>query len=114
MIEKKYPPYSKPLHELIKKGLSPRNDVYLFIGNKAWERAKGWSKMYPERTLMLQPWLSAFDFIWPVQECDILIIDTGYAESDYVDELAESLFLHDASKIRFINTDDKLIVYHKE
>lgn len=114
MLQKKYPPYSKPLVELIKKNLRPTNDIYLFIGNQAWKKGESFSFCQPTRTLILPPWQSASDFYWPVIECDILIFDTGYAEKDYIYEIAQCLYDGNASNVRMVSPEFDLILYHKE
>lgn len=114
MLQKKYPPFSKSLRDLINKGYRPTNDVLIFIGNDAWKQACEKIKSAPERVICLPPWLSPNDFYFPVKECDILIFDTGYAEEDYLIELAERLYDDGANIVRLISPDHKLFIYHKE
>lgn len=114
MLYKKSLPFSKPLTELIAKGYAPTNDVMIFIGNKAWRKGKSFSLSYPERTLALPPWHDPRDYHWPVQECDILIIDTGYPEIDYVNDLVSELYDADASIVRMITHENILKIYNKE
>jgi len=109
----KIPPFSKPLYDLQKSGYSPNNSIYLFIGNKAWAKGQAFSKMYPTRTMIIPPWLPPIDYHWPVNECDILIIDTGYAEKSYVEELALCLYAGNAEIVRSINFINPMVVYHK-
>lgn len=114
MQRKKNVPYSKPLAELIKSGFAPNNDVNIFIGNDAWRKAGVFSISYPERTLALPPWHNPFHYYWPVRECSIIVCDTGYAEPDYLYDLAECLYEHGADKVHLITPDYKFITYHKE
>lgn len=114
MLRKKFLPYSKPLCALVKTGCLPINDVLLFIGNKAWDKAKSFSISYPNRTLALPPWHSPGEYYWPIKGCSLLVFDTGYAEQDYLNELAVCLYENYASKVRMISPDFELNVYHKE
>ncbi len=110
----KLPPYGKPLHLLITSGYRPAGSINLFIGNHAWEYGCGFAVSYPTRTLILPAWIGADSYSWPVFGCDILIHDTGYADTDYVSELVTALYQNDADIVRFINSARQLIVYHKE
>lgn len=114
MVHKKFLPYSKPLADLIKTGYAPTNDVNVFIGMKAWNKGKIFALSYPQRTLVLPAWQNPSDYYWPVKECSILILDTGYAEPDYLYDLAACLYENEATIVRLIDTDFKLINYHKE
>ncbi len=114
MQKVKIPPYGWALHQLQRNGLRPSNDVYVFIGNKAWQKAKEFSSIYPKRIMMIPPWLSANDYNWPVKACAVLIFDTGYAEIDYVDEIAKRLFKEGASHVRSVDTDFKLTIHQKD
>lgn len=110
----KLPPYARPLHDLISSGVRPSNDVYVLIGQHAWQKGKNLSVSYPNRIITLPPWNSPFSYYWPVNDCDILVCDTGYANSDYLLELAQCLYEHDATIVRVISPEYKLSIYHKE
>lgn len=111
---KKSPPYGRPLCKLQQQGYHPTNSVYLFIGNHAWNKGKNFSTIYPERLLILPPWISSKTYHWPVSECDILIFDTGFAEESYIEELVTSLYEHNALIVRVVSPIAPLIVYYKE
>ena len=110
----KLPPYGKGLYDLIQQNLKPSNSVNLFIGTKAWDKGRAFSVSYPNRTLILPAWHDPYLYYWPVKDCDILIVDTGYANDDYIESLVISLYQHQAAIVRFIDPDMNLIVYHKE
>jgi len=114
MSRKKLLPYSGLLHKLMKKGLAPINDIYVFIGQDAWKKGKKFYSYYPERTLTLPPWYNPSDYYWPVKECDILVFDTGYANDDYLHDLAICLYEHESTIVRMISPDYDLTIYHKE
>jgi len=114
MLRKKFLPYSKPLSDLMKSGHAPNNDVNVFIGHHAWKSGQKFSLVYPTRTLALPPWRNPSDYYWPVKECDILVLDTGYAENDYLHDLTVCLYESGANIVRMICPDFKLSIYHKE
>lgn len=109
----KLPPYAKNLLEQISKGVVPSKFIYLWIGNKAWDLANRMSLLLPDRTLLLPPWLPAYDYHWPVSLCKILIVDTGYAEQDYIQEIVYSLYKNGAVEVRFLCPNFDLTIYKK-
>lgn len=111
---KKLPPFGKGLNALIESGQRPNNDVLLFIGNNALSKGNGFSVSYPDRTLVLPPWLSPETYYWPVIGCDALITDTGFAEDDYIEDLVLCLFAHGANVCRFISHDSTFTKFEKE
>jgi hypothetical protein len=110
----KLPPYSKYLYDLQLKNQCPTNSVYLYIGKNAWNKASSFIKCAPDRTIALPAWHSAFSYYWPVQECDMLIWDTSFAEEDYIQELAECLYEYRANIVRYMSSDFIMSVYYKE
>ncbi len=110
----KLPAFSKELHLLIKNGLRPSNDINLFIGQAAWKKGAAFSISYPNRTMILPPWVSSKEYFWPVKECGVIIFDTGHAEEDYIHEIALSLFAHEASNIYFVSPNHSLTIFKKE
>lgn len=111
---KKLPPYGRPLADLIKKGFRPNNDINLFIGNKAWQKGNSFSITCPTRTLVLPPWLSPFDYHWPVKQCGILLFDTGYADKTYLEDLIYCLFKNEAASIYLVFPQFSSIFYKKD
>ncbi len=114
MLKKKLLPYSQPLYRLIESGHAPSNDVNVFIGNRAVDKGAKFAFSHPERTLALPPWHDPSGYDWPVKECDILVFDLGYAEPDYLHDLAFCLYESEARIVRMISPYSKLTVYHKE
>ena len=111
---KKLPPYGKSLQDLQQKGLRPTNSIKVFMGNNAWKKGDGSAINYPERTLVLPPWICASSYTWPVKDCDILIFDSGYAEMGYIENLVQCLYLDGADIVRYVSPELKLTVYYKE
>ncbi len=110
----KLPPFGKPLADLQAQGVAPKDSVNIFIGNKAWKKGENFSISYPTRTLIIPPWQSPSIYRWPVRDCDILIVDTGYAEPEYITTLAIELYKADAEIVRCITPSFKIVVYLKE
>lgn len=113
-MQKKLPPYGKPLYELQQKGSRPANSINIWIGRKAWHKGQAFSQSMLFRTLVLPPWLSPISYLWPVKQCDVLIHDTGYADEPYVEELVYCLYMDEADKVRLLSPNYNLTVYHKE
>lgn len=87
------PPYSKPLRELLFTGKRPKSHISLFTGYYAWQKGGDHAYHFPLTTLVLPPWLCPTTFRWPVKNCIILVIDTGYGTEDsYIFDLIKSLF----------------------
>ena len=114
MQHKKIPPYALPLLRLQQDGVPPRNSINIFIGDKSWQKGKSFSVTYPTRTITLPPWKSPANYQWPVMDCDILIHDTGYASTDYLDDLVYCLYKSGALIVRSIAPDFSLTVYEKD
>lgn len=111
MFKKKLPPYGAPILSAIEQGLTPINDIYLFCGRNAWHKATGMNKQRP--TLCLPPWEDPSIFDWPVKNCDILILDTGGSDQDYIDAIAASLFACKASIIRVVTSENNIYRFIK-
>jgi hypothetical protein len=107
----KLPPFGKNIC------LNPtlQHEIYLFIGQKAWGKASRFNHQRPSGTLCLPPYLSAFNYEWPVKDKEILMFDTGYdyCEEDYIDEIVKCLFYYGSNCVRFISIDYKLTVFKK-
>lgn len=108
------PPFAKPLYDLHMKGQIPLCGVWLFLGKDSWAKGKAFSISYPARVLAIPPWNSALTYYWPVRDCDILMVDTGFSNDDYLDEVASCIYEFDAKIVRLITFDNALIIYHKE
>lgn len=101
----KLPPFGKPLYELLQLNSRPNNDIYLFIGKNAWNEGKTSSLIRPERTLILPPFDSPFLYNWPVNECGILIYDSGESTKEYIEDIAICLLQSQAEIVRVIAPD---------
>ncbi len=110
----KIAPFGKPLQKAIKSNNPPTNDVYLYIGAKAWE--EGYKSSFiarPTRTLILPPGDSPKFYIWPVINLDILIFDTSGCDENLIESLMEELMQCGANAVRFISFEKKLTAVYK-
>jgi len=110
----KVPPFGKPLKELLQSGQLPNNSVWLYIGNKAWDKGKSSSLSRPTRTLILPNGKNPLDYDWPVSGCDILMIETSPIDTEYIEHFANLLFSYGATKVTLIQTDLISIIYKKD
>jgi hypothetical protein len=110
----KLPPFGKPLKALLDEGKFPNNAVYLYTGNNAWRSGSNTVISRPNRTLILPPNESPFDYDWPVNGCDILLIETSKQSKDYRETLAMVLLSAGANKIVCITKDLPSPIYKKE
>lgn len=101
----KLPPFGKPLYELITANQRPTNSIYLFIGKNAWNAGKASSFSRSERTLVLPPFDSPILYDWPVNECDVLIYDSGDCEERYIEDIVFHLLESQAEIVRCIAPD---------
>jgi len=110
----KLPPYGKPLRDLLQSGQLPSNDVYIYIGDKAWDKGKMSSYSRPSRTLILPPNQSPLAYEWPVSSCDILLIETSQLDTEYIENFVQILFDHNANKVILISTNMLTTIYKKD
>ena len=108
------PPYGKPLRDLLKSGSVPRNSVYLYVGKGAWQEGNWSSRIRPTRTLALPDGESPLNYHWPVQNCDILVIETTRQEDEYIEVLVQDLFCYGATKVHVISPEFELNIYKKD
>lgn len=110
---KKLAPYGRHLKEMLENDQLPLNDVYLFIGDHAWQTGKEWTLMRPT-TLILPPHQNPHYFYWPVKNCDVLIFDTSSSNLETIEQLVIILFAYQANIVRFISTNNLLTVFKKD
>lgn len=110
----KVPPFGKELFSLQKQNLTPDYSIFLFIGTNAWQRAALSYNVRPNRTLMLPPWLCPSDYLLPVLQCRVLVIDTSFAEAHYLDDLAFCLFKAGATHVFCNQPDANFIIFDKD
>lgn len=107
---KKLPPYGKHLFGIIQRGLAPRNSVYLTVGLGSFEKAYAF-QLSRKGTLCLPPFANPADYDWPVESCDMLLIDTGFCSRSYLNDIAYYLYKANALRVRAILESFDLITF---
>jgi hypothetical protein len=110
----KLPPYSKELYKKSKKGILPSNDINIWLGKDAWKKANSFAISMPDRLALLPPWDDPNIYFWPVMGCDVLLMDAGGSDNEYIEDLVYYLYRHNANKVRLITHDFNFIIFHKE
>jgi hypothetical protein len=77
--------------------------IIIFIGTKAMERAKSFLPDLPY-TLYLPFRTSPYSFIWPVNGCEVYLVDTSFSSKSFVKKFIIYLFLQGASLINYISS----------
>ena len=107
-------PYGKPLYELLLEGKSPGNSVYVYVGKKSWEKGQKSSSSRPTQTLVLPPHHLPQSYKWPVQGCEILLIETSNLVTEYIEDVVQVLFDYDANRVALLSLNLLLTIYEKE
>lgn len=108
---KPLPPFGKLLELSLSIGKKPTNSIFFFAGIGSWQKAKTFTRI---QTVLCLPYgEDPFKYRWPIMECDVLVIDTGGLEPDYIEKLAYCLLIAGASIVRCL-AFDKVIVYRRE
>lgn len=110
----KWPPFSAYLRSLLLHNDVPTNDVYLFVGHKAYSKAEAFhSNKQRLTTIYLPPYECPSMYEWPVKSCDVLIWDTGWCEEGYLNDLAYYLYQFDANIVRCLTPEFQLFKFNK-
>jgi hypothetical protein len=110
----KVPPYSKPLHEALLNGQRPTSELYLYIGNNAWDKGRNSVVMRPSRTLVLPPNESPTNYFWPVHGCNIIMIETSRLSTEYIELIAQILLDYGSGRIMLISHNLLTTIYEKD
>lgn len=111
-MKSKLPPYGWRLHQFLQLGNKPKNDIYLFMGNRCWDAAQMHNRN--KFALCLPPEKNPFNYDWPIQDCDILIFDGSPRKEEFIQLLASCLFSYSANIIRYISSENKMTIFKKE
>ena len=105
---KKLIPSGKSLQSFMSDGQAPLNDVYCFIGRYAWKKAKAFRNKF---SLCLPSGVNPYEYLWPVQGCDILAFDTSGVHIMEIENLASCLLSAKASIVRVVLFCNQLAIY---
>lgn len=106
---KSFPPYSRKLANALLSGKIPPNDVYLFVGYNAWNKAKAFNESH--YSLCLPPYEPATNYEWKVAGCSILLFETGNLDAIHIEETAYCLLSAGATIVRAIDSNYEMAVY---
>jgi hypothetical protein len=110
----KIPPFGKPLQVLLQSGQIPNNSVYLYIGNLAWDKGRSSSISRSTRTLILPFGHNPLEYDWPVNGCDILMIETSQIDTEFIESFADLLLIEGATKVTLISINLLSTIYKKD
>jgi hypothetical protein len=107
---KPFPPYGKKLFNALQCGYKPINDVFLFIGKNAWQKAKYFSNW--QDVLVLPPHSHPDKFDWSItKKLSVLVFDTGNVQYEVIRKLAYNLLSALASIVRVVLATSELVVF---
>jgi hypothetical protein len=111
------PPYGKPLRDFLVNGgnlTAQQRSVWLYIGDKSWEKGKISAVSRSNCTLVLPPNANPESYDWPVMGCEILVIETSQCSNDYIDSILQILLDYDAAKVVLISFNQPITVYKRD
>lgn len=102
---KPLPPYGRKLLIALQCGYKPKNDIFLFVGQNAWQDAKYFSNW--QDVLILPPHRHPDEFDWSIVEgLSILLRDANNVQYEVIRKLAHSLLSSLASVVYVPFVDD--------
>lgn len=106
------PPYGKEAALLQSWGFKPRNDIYIFIGINGWSKAKEFKNT--QVVLCLPYGADPSIYSWPVKDCPVLLIDTGFSSVHEIEKIAYCLLCENAAIVRTVLSNDSIVIYRRE
>lgn len=104
---KKFSPYSKRLYTARRNGYQPNNDIFLFIGKFAWQKASGLASI--ANVLLLPENDSPSDYNWNMLKgLPVLVYDMSGMGAQLIRQLAYELLKSGATVVRVIAVNYKL------
>lgn len=106
-------PYGKRLNNLAVKSVY-KNSVYIFVGDSAWKKARAFHMSHYAMALPTN--FDPNQYSWPVNNCDVLVFETGngFLTSESIRQFAYILLEAGAIVVRIILPNGKLIAYKTE
>jgi hypothetical protein len=62
----------------------------------------------------ITPKASPLDYDWPVNGCDILMIETSHFSQEYIESFVQLLFSFGADKVTYLSTEMLSTIFKKE
>ena len=108
----KTPPFAKRLFELSLKGVVRSNDVFIFLGDNAWYRAKSYPQDTCWVTLIPNDGSKPDKHNWGfVKTLSVLIFDTSGVNYQLIEHLAYELLKAEATIVRAITFYGELAIF---
>lgn len=79
----------------------------IFMGKEAWSQSASFHPILPY-TLCLPPKTNPFDFKWPLEKCEVYLVDTGSSARSFITYCVKAFFAYGATRVRYINKWRKL------
>lgn len=83
--------------------LGNKEIAIIFMGSHAKERAESFKPQLPY-TLYLPSRTSPYTFAWPVNGCEIYLVDTSFTSASFLKKFVFHLFLEGALLINYISS----------
>jgi len=110
-LPKPLPPYGRRAALLLAKGIQPKNDIFIFAGLNAWDKAKIFAKTHIVLCLPLNT--NPFDFFWPTNGRSVLLFDTGGLNITEIEHIAFCLLCAKATIVRALLINNTLVIYRR-
>ena len=88
---------------------NPFHAAIIFIGKVAIERAEQFQAILPY-TLCLPYPDSPSNYFWPLDNCDVYLVDTGQSKDSFIQYCALTFFGYGANVVRYISAKRVLIL----
>lgn len=109
---KPLPPYGKEADFLYSMGVQPRNDIFVFAGLNAWQKAKVFESTQVVLCIPLNLKMDAY--FWPVKDCSILLFDTGVLNVVDVEKISYWLLCANATSVHALLYNNDLVIYRRD
>lgn len=106
------PPFGKEAALLLSYGVQPRNDIFIFAGLNGWHKAQACKDR--QIVLCLPYGKDPANYSWPVKDCPVLLIDTGFLSITDIEKFAYILLCAHAEIVRVMLSINKMVVYRRD
>jgi hypothetical protein len=113
-VKKPLAPFSKKLEYLLSNNQKPRNNIFVFIGVNAFQKAKAFETS--QFVLALPYGDDPEIYRWSVRGCEPLVFDTGgiYVNANLIRKFAYILLESGAVVVRIMLLDGRMVIYRRE
>lgn len=115
MSKLKLPPYGAYLRNLLASGQKPTKSPWIYCGMNAWKKVNHHQYINQFKTSMcLPPWESGLAFLWPVAGLELVVVDTGGCDDDYLEELMCALLRDGARHVALLTATAGIFYFKKD